>query len=131
MTRETPNRETVADPNRTPAPRQRLGWLWSLGIGVAILAIIGVIPLSGDQSALSLWTFILMYCVLAQSWNFIGGFAGRAAFGNVAFFGIGAYTVSLLLERNMPYLLGLVLAPIIAGLFAFLLGLPVLRLRGH
>jgi branched-chain amino acid transport system permease protein len=131
MTRETPNRETVADANRTPAPRQRLGWLWSLGIGVAILAIIGVIPLSGDQSALSLWTFILMYCVLAQSWNFIGGFAGRAAFGNVAFFGIGAYTVSLLLLQNKPYWLGLALAPVLAGLFAFLLGLPVLRLRGH
>lgn len=131
MARETPSSEMVADANRTPAPRQSRGWLWSLGIGLAILAIIGLIPLSGDQSALSLWTFILMYCVLAQSWNFIGGYAGRAAFGNVAFFGIGAYTVSLLLLQNKPYWLGLALAPIIAGVFAFLLGLPVLRLRGH
>lgn len=131
MARETPSSEMVADANRTPAPRQSRGWLWSLGIGLAILAIIGLIPLSGDQSALSLWTFVLMYCVLAQSWNFIGGYAGRAAFGNVAFFGIGAYTVSLLLLQNKPYWLGLALAPIIAGVFAFLLGLPVLRLRGH
>jgi branched-chain amino acid transport system permease protein len=105
--------------------------LWSLVIGLAILGAIGLVPLSGDEAALSLWTFIVMYCVLAQGWNFIGGFAGYAAFGNVAFFGIGAYTVSLILLSNRPYWLGLVLGVVIAGAFAFLLGLPVLRLRGH
>ncbi len=131
MARQTANREPVADADAAPAPRENREWQWSLGIGVVILALIGTVPLLGDQSVLSLWTFILMYCVLAQGWNFIGGFAGRAAFGNVAFFGIGAYTVSLLLLQNKPFWLGLTLAPIIAGLFAFLLGLPVLRLRGH
>jgi branched-chain amino acid transport system permease protein len=131
VARQTANREPVADADAAPAPRESREWQWSLGIGVVILALIGLVPLVGDQSVLSLWTFILMYCVLAQGWNFIGGFAGRAAFGNVAFFGIGAYTVSLLLLQNKPFWLGLALAPIIAGLFAFLLGLPVLRLRGH
>jgi branched-chain amino acid transport system permease protein len=72
-----------------------------------------------------------MYCVLAQSWNFIGGLAGRPAFGNVVFFGIGIYTAALILERGLPYWFALVLAPAVAGIFAFLLGLPVLRLRGH
>ena len=131
MARQIARREPVADADAAPAPRENREWQWSLGIGVVILALIGTVPLLGDQSVLSLWTFILMYCVLAQGWNFIGGFAGRAAFGNVAFFGIGAYTVALLLLQNKPFWLGLALAPIIAGLFAFLLGLPVLRLRGH
>ncbi len=131
MARQTSDREIVANSASAPAPRESRAWLWSLGLGVAILALIGLIPLTGDQSALSLWTFIAMYCVLAQGWNFIGGFAGRAAFGNVVFFGIGAYTVALLLNRNLPYWLGLVLAPLLAGIFAFLVGLPVLRLRGH
>jgi len=131
VAKPTPDREIEADAALALAPRESKDWRWSLGLGIVILAVIGLIPLTGDQSALGMWTFIVMYCVLAQGWNFIGGFAGHAAFGNVAFFGIGAYTVSLVLERNMPYLLGLVLAPIIAGLFAFLLGLPVLRLRGH
>lgn len=106
-------------------------WRWSLGAGVVILALIGLTPLTGDQASLSFWTFIAMYIVLAQGWNIIGGFAGYAAFGNVAFFGIGAYTVSLILERGMPYWLGLILAVIIAAIFALLVGLPVLRLRGH
>jgi branched-chain amino acid transport system permease protein len=72
-----------------------------------------------------------MFCVLAQSWNFIGGFTGYAAFGNVAFFGIGAYTVGICLQANQPYWVGLLGGALVAGLFAFLLGLPVLRLRGH
>lgn len=129
MTGQTPNAELTAD--AVSAPRESNAWRWSLGAGVGILALIALVPLTGDQSALSLWTFIAMYCVLAQGWNFIGGFAGRAAFGNVAFFGIGAYTASILLEQKQPYWLALVLAPLIGGIFAFLLGLPVLRLRGH
>lgn len=124
-------RTSAAVAAATPAPRESRRWLWSPAIGVLILAAIGLVPLLGSQSILSLWTFIAMYCVLAQGWNFIGGLAGRPAFGNVVFFGIGAYTASLILQRSLPYWLALVLAPIIAGIFAFLLGLPVLRLRGH
>ncbi|MDE3229521.1 MAG: branched-chain amino acid ABC transporter permease [Chloroflexota bacterium] len=104
---------------------------WSVGIGVAILAVIGLAPLSGNQATISFWTFIAMYIVLAQGWNFIGGFAGYPAFGNVAFFGIGAYAVALTLQRGLPYWLGLGLAVVIAALFALIVGLPVLRLKGH
>lgn len=111
-----------------PGSRERR---WSLGIGVGILVVIGLIPLTGDQTSLSLWTFITMYIVLAQGWNIIGGFAGYPAFGNVAFFGIGAYTIALILERGLPYWLGLALAGLLAMVFALLVGLPVLRLRGH
>ena len=56
---------------------------------------------------------------------------GYPAFGNVAFFGIGAYTVALILERGLPYWLGLTLAGLLAAVFALIVGLPVLRLRGH
>jgi branched-chain amino acid transport system permease protein len=121
---------SVAEPQAV-APRESRSWLLSPLLGAVILLAIGMVPFIGNQSLLNLWTIILMYCVLAQGWNIIGGFAGRPAFGNVVFFGIGAYTASLMLERNMSYWLALVLAPMVAGLFAFVLGLPVLRLRGH
>ncbi len=124
-----------------PAAREGRGWLWSLLGGLVILALISITPFTGDisdlhawelnASDLHTWTLILMYCVLAQSWNFIGGFAGYAAFGNVAFFGIGAYSVGLVLLANQPFWVGLVAGALVAGLFALLLGLPVLRLRGH
>src|SRR6266480_851035 len=82
-----------------PFPNQKegRGWLWSLLLGLGILGLIATIPWIGDASDLHTWTLIIMFAVLAQSWNFIGGFTGYSAFGNVA----------------------------------FLLGLPVLRLRGH
>src|SRR5260370_13483757 len=124
VAKQTQDQEIVADSATTAAPRESRAWLWSPVLGVVILAAIGLVPLTNDQSALSLWTFIVMYCVLAQSWNLIGGFAGRAAFGNVAFFGIGAYTVALLLVRNQSYWLGLGPPPLIAGLLAVQLAHP-------
>jgi branched-chain amino acid transport system permease protein len=113
------------------SPRESRGWLWSLIAGLVMLGMIGMVPLTGDLGDLHTWTLILMFCVLAQSWNFIGGFTGYAAFGNVAFFGIGAYAVAILLNDGQPFWVGLIAGALIAGVFALLLGLPVLRLRGH
>ncbi len=127
----TPTRDPATVDTGVSAPPESSEWRWSLGIGLGILALITLVPLSGSQATLSLWTFIVMYMVLAQAWNFIGGFAGYAAFGNVVFFGIGAYAVALMLQHNLSFWLGLLLAVVCATLFALLLGLPVLRLRGH
>ncbi|MBO0780881.1 MAG: branched-chain amino acid ABC transporter permease [Ktedonobacteraceae bacterium] len=106
-------------------------WLWSLLTGLALLGVLATIPVFGDASTLHNWTLIVMFMVLAQSWNFVGGFTGYSAFGNVAFFGLGAYTTGLLLIANVPFWLGLLAGALVAGLFAFLMGLPVLRLKGH
>ncbi|WP_376794714.1 branched-chain amino acid ABC transporter permease [Thermogemmatispora sp.] len=104
---------------------------WSLLTGLTILALAALIPLSGDAATLHTWTLILMFATLAQSWNFLGGFTGYASFGNVFFFGVGAYTTGLLILAGQSFWLGLVAGAAVAGLLAFLLGLPVLRLRGH
>lgn len=130
MASKSSSEETLVK-TATSARRESREWLWSFIAGVVILAVIGLVPLSGDQASLSLWTFIVMYCVLAQSWNFIGGFAGYAAFGNVVFFGIGAYAVALVMQANGSFWMGLLAGVVVAALFALLLGLPVLRLRGH
>lgn len=119
---------STASPSKLKEPR---GWLWSLLIGLLILGGIAGVPLLNDASALHIWTLIVMYIVLAQSWNFIGGFAGYSAFGNVAFFGIGAYTTGLMLMAGLPFWLGLLLGGVVAGVLALLFGLPVLRLKGH
>lgn len=113
-------------------PRRNRVGLWSSLGGIGILVLIAVIvPATGDANELDIWTQVLMFCVLAQSWNFIGGFTGYAAFGNVAFFGIGAYSVGICLTNGRPFWLGLIVGAVGAGVFALLLGLPVLRLRGH
>jgi branched-chain amino acid transport system permease protein len=112
-------------------PKEGRGWLWSLLVGLLILGCIALVPLNGDPADLHTWTTVLMFIVLAQGWNFIGGFTGYSAFGNVAFFGIGAYATGLVLQAGQPFWLGVVCGALVAAVFAFLLGLPVLRLKGH
>jgi branched-chain amino acid transport system permease protein len=113
--------------------------------GFVLVLLVLVMPLSSTDAAQSaglplitdkLWfrvaTTVAMFVVLASAWNIIGGMTGYAAFGNVAFFGVGAYsTAYLVANRHVPFALALLSAPLIAGAFAVLIGLPLLRLRGH
>jgi len=119
---------TSTPPKKT---KERREWPWSLLIGLTILLTIATIPAYHDASLLHTWTVIMMYIVLAQSWNFIGGYAGYAAFGNVAFFGIGSYSVGLLVRAGLPLWVGLIVGGVVAVVFVLLIGMPVLRLKGH
>jgi branched-chain amino acid transport system permease protein len=112
--------------------------------GIALLLLI-LLPLSSTDAAQQaglplltdkLWfriaTTVAMFVVLASAWNIIGGLTGYASFGNVAFFGLGAYaTGALVANLHWPFALALPLAPLVAAIFAMLVGLPLLRLRGH
>ena len=74
----------------------------------------------------------LLLATLAQSWNIIGGYAGYASFGNSVFYGLGSYgTAIAMVQWHLPFGAGLALGAVLAVAFAVLLGLPVLRLRGH
>jgi branched-chain amino acid transport system permease protein len=90
------------------------------------------VPLLADRLWFRIATIIAMFIVMATAWNIIGGITGYAAFGNVAFFGIGAYTTGMLIAKaKWPFLLSLPLAPLVSAAFAVMVGLPLLRLRGH
>jgi len=90
------------------------------------------VPLLADRLWFRIATYIAMFIVMATAWNIIGGIAGYAAFGNVAFFGIGAYTTGMLVAKaKWPFLVSLPFAPLVSAAFAGLVGLPLLRLRGH
>ena len=90
------------------------------------------LPLLTDRLWFRVATTLAMFVVLASAWNIIGGLAGYASFGNVAFFGLGAYTTGALISlRQWPFAVALLLAPVVPAVFALLIGLPLLRLRGH
>jgi len=76
-------------------------------------------------------TTIFMYAVISQGINLMSGYMGYLPFGNAMFFGIGAYVTAIGMSKGLPFLAVVPLAAITAILFSVVLGLPVLRLRGH
>ena len=64
---------------------------------LALLALLLALPKLVSSYRLLTYTRFLILAIMAQGWNFIGGYTGYAAFGNVAYFGIGAYTTGLLM----------------------------------
>jgi branched-chain amino acid transport system permease protein len=74
----------------------------------------------------------LFLAALAQAWNIIGGYTGYASFGNSVFYGLGSYgTAIAMVQFHWSFPVGLALGALLAVGFALLIGLPVLRLRGH
>lgn len=103
-----------------------------LVIGLAVIVLLAVAPGLASPFMVQFLINLFMLAVLAESWNIIGGFTGYASFGNVAFFGIGAYTTGVLLTvASLPFAVALALGGVIATAFAALIGLPILRLKGH
>ncbi|MET0675174.1 MAG: branched-chain amino acid ABC transporter permease [Bradyrhizobium sp.] len=98
----------------------------------AIAAVAAVlIPFVGSDYIISFSIQSLIFLVLAYSWNWIGGYAGYTHFGQVGFFGIGAYVGSLLnAHHGVPWYLGAIFAAAAAALAALLLGSAMLRLKG-
>jgi branched-chain amino acid transport system permease protein len=105
--------------------------------GLALLAIAGALALAAAPSILgNYWLRILctiyMYAVLAQGINIMAGYTGYPAFGNVVFFGVGAYATAItMVKLSAPFALGLAAAVCVCPLLALLLGPPLLRLKGH
>ena len=105
----------------------------ALGVSAAILVLFAFVPLLHNGYIENLARGVLMFATLSCGWNVIGGYAGYVSFGNVVFFGIGAYTSTMLWQHahQQNLVLAVGLAVVIAAVFAALVGLPILRLRGH
>jgi branched-chain amino acid transport system permease protein len=74
---------------------------------------------------------VLTFVVLATAWNILGGYAGYVNFGTAAFFGLGAYTATVLFKwLGAPLVVQIAAAALVCGLLGFGVGLLTLRLRG-
>jgi branched-chain amino acid transport system permease protein len=96
-----------------------------------LLACVAALPLVGGAYALRLGTMASMYAILALSWNVVGGLAGYPSFATAAFFGFGAYATGVLLNTGLPLTISILVSLVASLLLAGLLGIVLLRLRGH
>ncbi len=104
-----------------------------LRVTAVVLVLLAFVPLLHDSYDENLGRSVLMFATLSMGWNVIGGYTGYVSFGNVVFFGIGAYTTAALWQHAHSQNIALAIAcAIVAGVaFAVVLGVPILRLRGH
>ncbi|WP_419343326.1 branched-chain amino acid ABC transporter permease [Achromobacter sp. PD1] len=101
-------------------------------LALLALAVLAGVPWYGSDVLVQFGINTLLLAVLAQGWNIIGGYAGYASFGNSVFYGLGSYGVAIAMAQwELPFAAGLALGVVLALVFAVLLGMPVLRLRGH
>ena len=118
------------------APDRRRRGAGSSVLRTALPALFGLTVLSAPLGLsgypLREATTFLMYMALALSWNLIGGLCGYPSFGQVTFFGIGAYlTAGLLVNLHLPFFAVLAASALAAFAFAAVIGPAVLRLHGH
>ena len=108
---------------------KRIAWAIVLA---AIVAALAALPWIGTTVLVQFGINVLLLATLAQGWNIIGGYAGYPSFGNSVFYGLGAYGVAVAMAQfHLPFWVGMLLGLGLGTAFAALLGLAVLRLKGH
>lgn len=101
-----------------------------IALALLLSALVGLYAF-GDNYVLRLVTTVAMYVTLAVAWNIVGGFTGYPSFATAAFFGLGAYAGGVAVSNGVPLAVAWIGAGIFTALFATLLGLAILHLRGH
>lgn len=96
---------------------------------LVVCVAITVVGLPQSLQDVAVLTFL--WAGLALAWNIAGGYAGLISFGHAAFFGIGAYTSTILFVRaGINPWIGIWCGAALTGLFGALLALICARLRG-
>jgi branched-chain amino acid transport system permease protein len=103
-------------------------WLFNTVLVIGILALPLVFQSTYARHILVSSGIFILLCL---GLNLTMGYTGQTPFGYPVFFGLGAYTTALgFTYLGTSFWHGLLAAPILAGIFGFLIGYPSLRLRG-
>ena len=96
-----------------------------------LLVVLLLLPKFGLTPNITRLLFItFVWVTTSLGWNLLGGFAGQVSFGFAVFYGLGAYTGALMIDRGVNPYLAFLGAGFIPALASFLIGLPTFRLRG-
>jgi branched-chain amino acid transport system permease protein len=97
-----------------------------------VVGVILLLPLVLPNALLTIYIFIGLSTMVVSGLSLLMGFAGQVSLGQAGFYAIGAYTAALLArDLNVPPVVGLIVAPAATASIAYIVGLPLLRLRGH
>jgi branched-chain amino acid transport system permease protein len=103
--------------------------LWQVGVvlALAVLPVIVQAPFYVNMAIL-----ICIYITLGHAWNILAGLAGQVSLGQHVFFGIGAYTTTLLyVTFDISPWIGIPAGAVLSIAVAMALGWPTFKLRAH
>ncbi len=117
---------------RLPGPHGRRSRRGDV-IGISVLAVLLVaFPFVASPTLTNVGVYALIYSLAALGLSLLMGLAGQVSLGQAGFFAIGAYTQAVLVTRyEVGGLVASVAAVAVTMAVALLVGLPLLRLRGH
>ncbi len=97
--------------------------IFKIIIFIAVSVFVLSTPAFMSKYSLNLIIAILSSAYLAQCWNLMSGYAGQFSFGHAAFYGLGAYTSSLLyVDYGVSPWFGMLVGMVIAGCVAAVIG---------
>jgi branched-chain amino acid transport system permease protein len=98
---------------------------------LALLVILFTAPLYWGNHWLSVANLIGITIIAATGLNILTGYCGQLSIGHAGFIAVGAYTSAVLTNRlELPFLVGLLAAGIVAGLIGLIFGTPSVRVKG-
>lgn len=100
-----------------------------LMIGALVLGVFVLVPPLLKNYGVHLFTTWLVFIIATMGLNLTVGYAGQKSLGHAAFFGIGAYTVAILLKAGISFWIGLPLAALICFGTGLVIGFPALRVQ--
>jgi branched-chain amino acid transport system permease protein len=100
---------------------------------LALVAAIALLPLAlSNNYFYEVAILVGLNAIVCVGLNLLIGYAGQISLGHAGFFGLGAYGSAILTGRfGWPPLAALLAATLAVALLAYLIGRPILRLRGH
>ena len=99
---------------------------------LVLAVVLAIAPMVLPVNLVNMGVYALIYGLAAIGLSLLMGLAGQVSLGHAAFFAVGAYTQAILVTKTqVPGMLAAVLAVAASMLVALVVGLPLLRLRGH
>jgi branched-chain amino acid transport system permease protein len=105
-------------------------WKWP-ALAVLTLVALALPRVVHSSFALDIFIRILLFSFLGVAWNLMGGYAKQLSLGHAAYFGLGAYTSTIMqIDFGISPWIGMVAGGIVASLASLPIGWLCFRLRG-
>ncbi|MEZ5818729.1 MAG: branched-chain amino acid ABC transporter ATP-binding protein/permease [Hyphomicrobiaceae bacterium] len=127
-------RNSEAPPVQTTSAEARRKSIraWLVPLVAFTLVYLALVAMVRNQYYQLMLTLVPVWATLGISWNILSGYSGLVSFGHAAFFGLGAYTLTILfVNYGITPWIGIPAAGAVGALAGLIIGYPTFRLRGH